>query len=315
MKNLEHASIDEFNEGETFIGDQMKTFFRYIPIKELTIETGAFLGIPFGDSDRVNPKEPVISFHLDFGPGMRITARTIERRHPLLEAFFDDDQDYTDPIEQGFQLKGENDRLRRDLWKSWEEKETDNTPELFSVGNFIWVSARGVMLEGHIYWVLHGWQKSEQDMVSNNISMATGVGYSLYPRKKRKTKFISEIGATAHYLYNYDNPSGKNTPTQKNYGVLGKLFMKFSGGEIYYQHWTTKNNGFNPEKGDSLYKAKDYGEVGLEKTLTLGDGIDLKASFKGQFVGGKFVHIDFLSISWQGIFSLFEDYFERKGGV
>jgi len=184
MKNLEHTSIDEFNEGETFIGDQMKTFFRYIPIKGLTIESGAFLGIPFGDSDRVNPKEPVISFHLDFGPGMRITAGTIDRRHPLLEAFFDDDQDYTDPIEQGFQLKGENDRLRQDLWISWEEKETDSMSELFPVGNLTRVSARGVMLEGQIYWVHHGGQKSEQDLVFNNISMAAGVGYSLYPRKK-----------------------------------------------------------------------------------------------------------------------------------
>ena len=31
MKNIEHTSIDEFDEEETFIGDQMKACFRYNP--------------------------------------------------------------------------------------------------------------------------------------------------------------------------------------------------------------------------------------------------------------------------------------------
>ena len=135
------------------------------------------------------------------------------------------------------------------------------------------------MLEGQLYWVHHGGQKNKQGLLSNNISLAAGVGYSVYPRKKRMVKFVDEIGAAIHFLYNYDNPIGKNNPKQKSYGVLGKLFIKLRGAEIYYQHWTTKNNDFSPEKGDPLYQAKNYGEVGLEKIFAIGDGIDCSWRF------------------------------------
>ena len=119
------------------------------------------------------------------------------------------------------------------------------------------------------------------------------------------------MGASLHYLYNYDKPSGNN-PKLNSSGVLGKLFIRFmETTEFYYQQWWSKNNNFKPEKGDPLYKAKDYLEFGIEKTFPIGDVIHLTTSFKGQWVEGQFVHIDFLSVSWQGEFSLFEDYFKK----
>ena len=156
VKNLEHTNIDEFNEGETFIVDILKSYFRYIPMRRVTIETGALLGVPFGDDDTINPKEPIISLHLDFEPGMRITAGTLNRQHPLLDAFFNDDLAYTEPIEQGFQFTGDNKHLKQDLWISWEVKETSKRPEKFSVGNFTRLNYRGLMLDGQVYWVHHG---------------------------------------------------------------------------------------------------------------------------------------------------------------
>ena len=201
-KNLEHTNIDEFNEGETFIGSIFKSYFRYIPMKRVSIETGILFGVPFGDDETINPKEPIISFHLDFKPGTRFTAGTLNRNHPLLDAIFNDDLTYTEPIEQGFQFIQKNKRLKQDTWISWEVKETSTQPEKFSFGNFTKLNFRGLMLDGQVYWVHHGGQMNKQDMVSNNVSLGVGAGYSIYPRKKwKELQFIEEIGTELHYLY------------------------------------------------------------------------------------------------------------------
>lgn len=314
LKNLEHTNIDEFNEGETFVGNILKSYFRYTPMKQVTIEAGILFGVPFGADDKINPKEPVISLHLDFGSGLRITAGTLDRQHQLLDAIFNDDLVYTEPIEQGFQLKGDSKLFKQDLWISWEVKETPTRREKFSVGNFSQFYNQGFMIEGQLYWVHYGGQRNNEDGIINNISLAAGVGYSLYPKKWSKgLKFLDEVGVTMNYLYNRNSPftTTVKNPKSDGSGVLGKIFIDFGEIEFYYQQWWSKDNNFRPDKGDPLYKAKDYKEFGIEKTFLIGEGIFLTTAFKGQWLQGQFVHIDHLSVSWQGEFSLFEHYFEK----
>ncbi len=313
FKNLEHIEIDEFNDGRTFFGDILKTYFRYIPnipLKRVTIETGALLDIPFGADNRVDRTEPIVSLHLDFKPGLRFTAGTLNRQHPLLDALFDDDLAYTDPIEQGIQLLGKTRHLKQDLWISWEVKETPTRREKFSVGNVTELYYRGLMVSGQLYWVHHGGQRNSGGGVDNNFSLAAGAGYSLYPKKWNKGfGFFEETGVKLYYLHNMDRPSGDD-PDSDGTGIIGKVFIRLLGTEIYYQQWRSENNDFKPGKGDPLYMAKDYKELGVEKSFLIGDGIFLTAGFKGQRVKDKFVHIDFLSVSWRGAFSLFENYFK-----
>lgn len=315
FKNLEHTSIDQFNEGQTFFGDILKSYFRYTPIERVTIEAGVLLGVPFGNDKKLDPKEPIISAHLDLNPWLRLTAGTLNRQHLLPDAFFNDDLAYTDPIEQGVQLLVKTKRLSQDTWVNWEIKETSTRREKLSVGNYSRFNYHGFMLEGLLYWVHYGGQRNNENGVINNLSLGAGTGFSLYPKKwSRNFKFLDEVGITLHYLSNrhtLETPTTANPETDGN-GILGKVFVKFrDGAELYYQQWDSDDNNFKPAKGDPLYKATDYKEVGIERTWLIGEGISLTASIKGQWVEGNFVHIDFLSVNWRGIFPLFEDYFRK----
>lgn len=123
-------------EGFTLIGNLNKSFFRYEIKKGLRIEAGVLWNFEFGEDNVPDEVDPVISLHYAFAPGWLFTAGTIDRNHPLHDAFFNDELRYRDPIEQGFQFKADTQHLRQDLWLSWEERETATQREKFSIGNY-----------------------------------------------------------------------------------------------------------------------------------------------------------------------------------
>ena len=169
-------------EGFTLIGNLTKAFFRYEIKKGLRIEAGALWNFEFGEDNVPDEVDPVISLHYAFAPGWLFTAGTIDRNHPLHDAFFNDVLRYREPIEQGFQIKANSKHLRQDLWLSWEERETATQREKFSIGDFTQLKAGGFMLEGQI--VLGASGRSTQNSgpgVFNNLSLGVGAGYTYRP--------------------------------------------------------------------------------------------------------------------------------------
>ncbi|MCH6579747.1 MAG: hypothetical protein IH802_05230 [Nitrospinae bacterium] len=303
--------------GFTLIGNLTKSFFRYRLSDQLRIEAGVLWNFEFGEDDQPDEVDPVIALHWDFSPGWRFTAGTLDRNHPLHDAFFNDVLRYQEPIEQGFQFKADIEHLRQDLWLSWEERETATQREKFSIGNVTQVKAGGFMLEGQVYWVHLGGQQNTGPSVFNNLSLGAGGGYTY-----RASDWLDEIGFTVHYLKNIDNPPA--LPEVDEEGMAYRAFLTVGGAYIYYQHWRGGSLDFNSprgdatmpgiplSKGDPMYRARIYDEVGVVKTWQLADEVIATVDLRAQFLLGRFQPLLVFNITWRPEFPLFEDYFKNR---
>lgn len=318
--DLEHSNIDHIDRGFTLIGDLFKPHFRYDIKPGLRIEAGALLDIPFGSDDRVDQVEPVISVHYGFAPHWLLTAGTLDRDHPLHDAFFDDVLHYTDPIEQGFQIKGAGRHFRQDTWIDWELNETADRREKFSVGNYSQVKWKGLMADAQVYWVHLGGQQNSQPCCFNNLSLGFGTGYTYRP--KTKGGILDEIGFTVHYLYNADFPT--DFPTAREDGIATKIFTRMWDVYFYALAWNGGSQDFNSAQGDSLrpgvplakgdpiYKADDFQEVGFIKTWRLADEVTLDLGARGQYIDDMVGGVFLFNFTWSPSIALFEDYFASR---
>ncbi len=321
--NVEHTNIDIIDDGFTLTGNISKIFFRYDLAEGLQVEVGGLLDLPFGEDDRLASGDPIIALHYGFAPGWQMTAGTIDRDHPLHDAFFDDTLRYLDPIEQGFQIKGDTRHVKQDLWIDWEERETTDRREKFSLGNVTRLEAWGFMIEGQIYWVHRGGQKNSGPGVFNNLSLGAGTGY-IYRHKKTggSLSFLDEIGFSVHHLYNQDDPP--TLPAVDDEGLAVRAFTTLWDTRFYYLNWDGGSQNFNSPrgdvtqpgiplaKGDPFYKASSFWEVGVAKTWELSDKVTVSVDLRGQFVLDQFEQIYALNFTWRESFPLFEDYFSKK---
>ncbi len=310
-------------EGFTLIGNLTKSFFRYEIKKGLRIEAGVLWNFEFGEDNVPDEVDPVISLHYAFAPGWLFTAGTIDRNHPLHDAFFNDVLRYREPIEQGFQFKTNTKHLRQDIWLSWEERETATQREKFSYGGYSQVKAGGFMLDGQVYWVHLGGQKNSGPGVFNNLSLGLGGGYTYRPDKiGGGPGWLDEIGFTVHHLRNTDDPPALPEVTEN--GTAYRAFLTVWDTYIYYQHWRGGSLNFNSPrgditmpgealaKGDPLYRARIYEEVGIVKTWQLADEVIATIDLRAQFLLGRFQPIMAFNITWRPEFPLFEEYFKTR---
>ncbi len=310
-------------EGFTLIGNLTKSFFQYEIKKGLRIEAGALWNFEFGEDNVPDEVDPVISLHYAFAPDWLFTAGTIDRNHPLHDAFFNDVLRYREPIEQGFQIKANSQHLRQDLWLSWEERETSTQREKFSIGDYTQLKAGGFMLEGQVYWVHLGGQQNSGPGVFNNLSLGVGGGYTYRPEKAGGSLgWLDEIGFTVHHLRNSDDPPA--LPKVEDEGMAYRAFLTVWDTYIYFQHWRGGSLNFNSprgdvtmpgiplSKGDPLYRARIYDEVGVVKTWQLADEVIATVDLRAQFLLGRFQPLMVFNITWRPEFPLFEEYFKTR---
>jgi len=310
-------------EGFTLIGNLSKAFFQYKIKNNLWVEAGVLWNFEFGEDNVPDEVDPIISLHYAFAEDWLLTAGTIDRNHPLHDAFFNDSLRYIEPIEQGFQVKANSRHIRQDLWLSWEERETTTQREKFSIGNVTQLKMGGFMLEGQAYWVHLGGQKNSGPGVFNNLSLGAGTGYTYRPGKiSGSSHWLDEIGFTVHYLQNSDDPPG--LPKVDDNGMAYRAFVTVWDTYIYFQHWRGGSLNFNSPrgditmpgkplaKGDPMYRARIYDEVGLIKTWQLADEVIATVDLRAQFMLGRFQPIMAVNFTWRPTFPLFEDYFKNR---
>ena len=319
--NLEWTGIDPITEGETLIGNILKTFFEYHFNKKLYVQGGALLQHPFGDGDRIAEADPVIALHYRAFPGWKVTAGTIDRNHPLHDGLFWEALRFTDPIEQGFQLKGDTEHLKQDLWIAWERREAPGVREKFSVGNVTELRWQGLSLEGQVYWNHLGGQKNGGPGVFNNLSVGIGGGYTYVPDFENYD-FFKEAGFKVHYLYQMDEPA--SVPKVDETGVAAQAWVNLWGINFVGKIWHAEGRSFNSRRGDvgqpgialakgnPLYRADDFQELGLYKIFHLADTVSMRFDLRQQWVMDQTVEVYALTFQWVEGFDLFEDYFRKK---
>ncbi|MDP6809088.1 MAG: hypothetical protein QGH96_15505 [Desulfobacterales bacterium] len=327
FKNLEYNDITEVAKGETITGNVVKPYFTYHFKKGLKAEVGAILQFNFGDDRNLLERgDPLISLHYDMIPGWRLTAGTLNRNHQLLDALFNDNQTFTDPVEQGFQIRAKTKHLTEDLWIDWERRETATKREKFSIGNVTQFRKDGFMLDGQILWNHFGGQKNTGGEVSNNFNIAFGGGMTFRPPgKTRGSRLIDRFGFKVHYIYTNDKPRSLTEavePDSKSSGVVAELFAVVGGTNVFLKTWNGSRtrgsdsgqtfvttpflDGIRSDKGDPLYRAEDFVQIGLNKLWKITDEVDIYAELELTKVREQIVHVDTLSVRWRTNFPIWE---------
>ena len=319
LKNLERQPVPvrapfRIPSGKTLIGSILKPSFQYNVKKGINIELGGLMNLPFGEDDGISEGEPVISLYIDFLPGWRFTAGTLNREHPLLDAVFDDDLEFTDLAEHGFQIQADTRKLRQDSWIDWEINETSTRREKFSIGNYTQWMPGNFMVDGQVLWVHFGGQNNSGGPVENNFTFALGMGYSFSKNRfkassepYRKKWDSQKTGFTVHYINSYDKTPVTNAPsiTSKDSGLLFKLFTTLWDTDFYFRVWSGGSRHFLPRNGDPIYTNRDFEELGLEKTWWLDDDISIRGSYQiSEHRDGTITHTELLSVQWHIDFTL-----------
>ncbi len=315
FKNLEYNNISTIVDGETFTGDLLKPRLRFNINEKLNIEFGAIVRLNFDEESKDSKGFPLISMNYDFSPGWRFTAGTLHRNHPLLDAFFDDTLEFTDPHEQGFQVRARKKHLTMDTWIDWEQIERSTFAEKVNIGNYTQWRNGGFMIDFQAFWNHEGGQKNSAGGVVNNFTIALGTGYTFTPRKRsRADRGFQKAGFSLHVLGAFDKPDpGSNFENNRDEdGLLGKLFATVNDTDFHILIWAGgPDRGIRSRKGDPLYRNQQFAEVGIEKSWQLAENVSLTGSFKFINLRDEWVHVDFLSVKWRGDFPLFTDYFEK----
>lgn len=307
-------------DGQTPTGNIMKTYFHYQIDRRSSIEVGALLNMPFGQKDKVLTADPIISFKYYLRPTWWYTFGTIDREHPVLDAFVDDIRAFDDPNENGFQLQADNKVIKQDLWLDWRINEESAQAENFTLGNYTQLKYKGFMVDFQLLWFHFGGQRNNVPGVSNNVSTAFGTGYTFYPKN---TSFLDEIGFSIHYLTVKNRPAplniaacsikGDRTCDIKGDedGVEGKLFGHFKGVYFHFLFWEGGGREFLSSRGDPIYQLERFQEFMIGKTWRLSDSAAITASF--QFINngdGTMWLENLVSLEWRFDVPLFRDYFK-----
>ncbi|KMP11912.1 hypothetical protein UR09_02265 [Candidatus Nitromaritima sp. SCGC AAA799-A02] len=326
FKNLEYNDITEIVKGETLTGDIARPYFTYHFKKGLKAEIGAIVNFPFGEDDRIDKVDPVVSLNYDLYPGWRLTAGTLHRDHPLLDAIFNDDLEFTDRVEQGFQIRAKTKHLRQDLWIDWERRESADRREKFSIGNYTQFRKDGFMFEAQGLWNHLGGQKNLGGEVGNNFNLAFGGGITFSaPDKSRRHPLIERFGIKLHFVYTKDKPRSLKVavePDSTSEGFLTELFAVVGGTDVFLKFWNSNRTrgsdngqtlvatpflqGIRADKGDPLYRAEDFAQGGFARSWQITDEVDILARLEFTRVSEQLVHVDTLSVRWRTDFPLWE---------
>jgi hypothetical protein len=315
-KNIETSNLDfgetRSLEGHTPTGNVLMPYFHYQINKRSFIDVGAVLNMPFGQDDQIFKAEPIISFTYYLRPTWWYTFGTIDRKHPVLDAFVDDIRAYDDRVEQGFQLKANNKLITQDLWLDWRVDETPNRRENFSAGNYTQLKYKGFMIEAQLIWYHFGGQRNNEGGVLNNVSQAIGAGYTYFTQGP---SFLDYLGFTGHYLKVKHEPGPADKLNgdidAEEDGIRAKVFGSIYDTYFHIMYWDGGSREFIVPRGDPLYQVDHYTEIMLEKSWQLSDSAAIRANFKMEFLEEETFYENLVSLEWRFDVPLFKNYFKN----
>ena len=172
-------------------------------------------------------------------------------------------------------------------------------------------------------WVHLGGQLNTTPCCFNNLSLGVGTGYThRFKSHGTGSRILEELGFTVHYLRNKDDPTDR--PDVEESGIATRVFAKVWGTDVHFLYWDGGSDNFNSSKGDiitpgvalakgdPIYKAEDFQEIGFARSWMLSDEVSLDVDFRGQFIQDEVGAVFAFNFTWKPQFSLFEDYFAKK---
>ena len=307
--NVQFPGVDRVNgralPNPTYLGAYAAPVLYYQMTPRLTVVVGVFLAAPVGSLQPHHAVQPIMSGQYQLAERSTMTAGTIDRNHPLLDAVFDDAMLFRRPIEQGFQWTVARPSYRQDLFINWYQVETSAKPERFDVGYAGQWQKSVFQFNGQLYWAHDGgaqFSESRQHgglnrTAYNNFQIAFGPGLSVHPGEYASSlAVVREIEVAAYYLTDRDEPTPRAQAMTYGRGYLLTAGVNVAGWRPYLSFW--RGEHFVSAQGDPAYAAHHFTEYGVVKDLVLRPGLTARIGALARTIEQHVTHTEYLMLNW-----------------
>ena len=278
LLNLEKQGLEDntFTNGlgrdTTLIGNLINATLYKRLLPSLEAEIGVFANMPFGHDHEISQVRPVV--RLTYQPVEQITAvaGTIRTPHrDFHDAVFDNGNRFLRPIEQGAQMLVDSTHYQQDLFINWEQAFRGSAPNRYDVGYAGQLKFGPLHFNGQAHWVRNGQALFKLDRsfsTRDNLVVATGPELVLEPsRWFASTAWWHQIGISFTYLTSY-NQADNGSDASRGRGYELRTWLDLAGWRPYLAFWKGRN--FLSQQGDPEFRASNFPEFGLSKTIRLG---------------------------------------------
>jgi hypothetical protein len=243
-------------EGYTLPGHIVEPALVYNVGNILNLKAGVNVSKFYGNNESIIVR-PAITARLKFSENLELLMGKINGnvKHNLLDPLFFNEQKILNPVENGFQLLFNTEKLWFDAWMSWEQyiRHGDTIPEIFTTG----ISARRKLTDSSSKWnvtmpvqlmAYHvGGQISNFNIDGQSIiNGAIGLeAMHLLPGS------ISGVGGFAHALFYKDLNEANLLELYSGSGFYGGAIIEASNLKISAAYWHAKN--FVSPRGNPMF--------------------------------------------------------------
>lgn len=277
--NLEKQGLEDntFTNGlgrdTTLIGNLVNTSIYARLLPTLEAELGVFANMPFGHDREISQVRPIV--RLTYRPTDQITSLfgTLHVPHQdFHNAVFYRGNRFLRPIEQGAQMLVDSEFYRQDLFINWEQAFRGSAPNRFDVGYAGQLKFGSLRLNGQAHWVRNGQALFKLDRsftTGDNLVVAAGPELVLEPNRFFQAfDWWRQIGIRLTYLTSYNQPDdGADASRGRGYEL--QAWLDLAGWRPYLSFWKGRN--FLSQQGDPEFRASNFPEFGLSRTIRLGD--------------------------------------------
>ena len=279
LLNLEKQGLEDntFTNGlgrdTTLIGNLVNaTLYRQL-LPSLEAELGLFANMPFGHDHEISQVRPIV--RLTYQPVEQITAVAGTLRTPhrdFQDAVFDNGNRFLRPIEQGAQMLVDSEFYRQDLFINWEQAFRGSAPNRYDVGYAGQLKFGPLHFNGQTHWVRNGQALFKLDrsfQSGDNLVVAAGPELVMEPsRYFPSLPWWNQLGVRFTYLTSY-NQTDAGVEATRGRGYELHAWLDLAGWRPYLAFWKGRN--FLSQQGDPEYRTSSFPEIGLAKTIRLGD--------------------------------------------
>jgi hypothetical protein len=279
MLNLEKQGLEDntFTNGlgrdTTLIGNLINASVYRRLLPSLEAELGVFANMPFGHDTEISRVLPII--RLTYQPIKEITAvaGTIRTPHrDFHDAVFDNGNRFLRPLEQGAQMLVDSRYYRQDLFINWQQAFRGSAPNRYDIGYAGQLRLGPLHFNGQVHWIKNGQALFKLDRSFNTRdNLVAGGGPELVLEPSRyfpQLGWWNQLGVRFTYLTTYNQPEdGSDATRGRGYELM--TWVDVAGWRPWLAFWKGRN--FLSQQGDPEYRASNFPEVGLAKTIWLSE--------------------------------------------
>jgi len=284
VKNNEY--FGNYIEGYTMMGYTIHPSLVYYASPNFRIKAGLF-AIQYSGMNNFKDLLPTFSFHAKLSEKLDFIIGGLrgDVHHKLIEPIFNPENQYTRPIENGFQFLYNSKNMWFDAWVDWEQFIFlgDDKPEKFTAGisseitftnpDAFWrISIPAQMIATHL-----GGQISDYpDAMQTIINLATGVKLN----HAMGDGFIRNIGLSAYFVSYHDITAQAGWDFTVGSALYPVAELEYKYGSLMAGYW--KAHDYISTKGSPLFQSSSNYKEGYYSEYR--DLVTTKLSFTRTFI-------------------------------